>query len=55
MNGKNLMSQIVSPIAIQDLSAELVEMSEEELQQVVGGNITVTVKPDGTIVVKVTR
>lgn len=40
MTQKNLMSQTVKPansITTQDLSAELVELSEEDLQQVVGG------------------
>jgi len=40
MNPKNLVPQMVNSvnhITIQDLPAELVEMSEEELQQVVGG------------------
>lgn len=52
------MSQIVNPVnrlTIQDLSAELVEMSEEELQHVFGGKREpkkVTVKPDGTVVVE---
>jgi putative ATP-grasp target RiPP len=40
MNKKNSMSSMVNPvnrITIQDLPAELVELSEENLHQVVGG------------------
>jgi len=62
MSKKNLMSQILNPvnrITIQDLSIELVELWEEDLQQVIGGGDppppkqpkSVTVHPDGTIVV----
>jgi bacteriocin-like protein len=40
MNNKNLMSEMVKPVnflTIKDLPVELLELSEEELQQVVGG------------------
>ena len=40
MNKKNLMSEMVKPVnllTIKDLPVELLELSEEELQQVVGG------------------
>jgi bacteriocin leader peptide (microcyclamide/patellamide family) len=40
MNKKNLISQMVNPVnhlTINNLPAELVELSEENLQQVVGG------------------
>lgn len=42
MDKKNLLSQATRPgkrITIQNLPAQLVEMSEEDLQQVVGGKI----------------
>ncbi len=40
MDKKNLMSQVAHPInklTVQDLPIELAELSDEELQQVVGG------------------
>jgi bacteriocin-like protein len=51
MNKKNSMSQMINPvnrITIQDLPAELVELSKEDLQQVVGG-----LKPPAVIDLKV--
>jgi bacteriocin leader peptide (microcyclamide/patellamide family) len=59
MNKKNSLSQWINPvnrITIQDLPAELVELSEEDLQQVFGGRETppthtVRVEPDGTVII----
>jgi len=51
MNKKTLMSKMVKPInhlTMEDLPAELVEWSEKDLQQVVGGDrsiITISTKP----------
>ena len=46
MKKKDLMSQMINPVnclSIKDLPAELVELSEEDLEKVVGGlRITVT-------------
>jgi spermidine synthase len=55
MNKENLMSQMVNPVSritIQDLPAELVELSEKDLQQVFGGRgPRVEIRPDGTIII----
>jgi bacteriocin-like protein len=38
-----------------ELSTQLEELSEEDLQQIVGGgSLTITYKPGGTIVIKLT-